>query len=232
MGISVIFRRKKVKNNVERSSLAGSYLSRVSSEERIAFLNHIQGTGISEETFRSLSDGDAMTTINRFRASDWYRRNAEICRLSMGIDPSAKVSFNAREGYWRGNVELSLWREICGYCSNCGRQIVDNRHHYVNGENMICQSCFDLLRKFAPIMVNHVPGFVANDNEFEYHVWCGWDDFISRFPPKIGWHYEWAHNHIVLVDDDRKEWWVIWNIHHPDILREVMERCPQFRAYP
>lgn len=231
-----LFGKKHTKDGKKRGSrgdsLSEEYLSRISNEERDAFTDYLLKNGKDLYEFLAMDDPAAMVCINRFRASDWYRRNAEVCRLSYSLDPSAKSLYNAREGVWNGHVKISESAHpvLHGYCCNCGKQLIDHDHRFLNGGRMHCLVCFNVLKKFTPVMVHYYHGCIDNGNQFEYHVWTGWDDFLSRFPAETGWHYEWSHSHLMTVKDDRKEWWVTWNIHHPDILREVMERCPEFRT--
>ena len=224
--------RTREKKKDPKQSLAESYLSRASDEEKDAFTEYISKHGHDMASFGRMDDIHAMQIINRFRATEWYRRYGILYRVSILIDPSSESRYTARKGALCGHVAISHgFRNppIKGYCHNCGRQLVDYDFCYKSGDICHCLSCFELYKKHRPVMVHHIPGCVDTGNEFTYHLWKGWEDFIQKYPLQEGWHYEWHDNHLMDVKNDRSEWWVTWNIWHPDILKEIMDRCPEWK---
>ena len=146
--------------------------------------------------------------------------------------PDYKAMFDARKGFWNGNVEIAdrYWEyEIKGYCSHCGRQLIGYYYKYYDKEISLCNKCFDLFERFTPVLIHYYPGCVENGNSYKIHVWKGYDEFVKSNPPDDGWHYELSENHIMDVSKDHKEYWVLWIIRDDSIIEELRKRIHEWR---
>lgn len=146
--------------------------------------------------------------------------------------PDYKAMFDARKGFWNGNVKIGYnmrQPQIKGYCSNCGKQLVDYDSMFSDNDISLCGRCFDLFERFTPVLIHHYPGCVENGGEYAIYVWKGYDEFIERHPPSKGWHYELSGTHIMDISDDQKEWWVLWNTRDDSIVKELSERIPKWK---
>ena len=114
-------------------------------------------------------------------------------------------------------------------CTHCGIPVdTPDYNTYLDfGAWAMCRACAGAAEILTPFIVHHYPGCVETDS-WESYLWTDLPTFQRDHPPKKGWHYEYRDTHIMDVKDDQSEWWVLWHIKHPKVMKDVIEGLPEW----
>ena len=179
-------------------------------------------------------------TVDEMRSMDFFTFNAkvlihldkdpyykrmkpyyELCsRIKKGL-PNAESTLKDRKGRWWGCIFRIDDYRYSDRCGHCGLPFYIYDRYYDICGNAFCQTCFKSASMLMPTITHHYPNFVERD-DVEVYPWKDLATFLKDHPPKEGWHYEYSDWHIMDVKDDQSEWWVLWNIQHPKVLKDVM----------
>ena len=122
-----------------------------------------------------------------------------------------------------------------GNCTQCGRRLIDYDLNYDNGSIKLCKDCFKEYRKEHHVIVKHCPGCVENGGDNVFYLWEGLEKFIEDNPAGEGWEYRRDpadakdHGYIMLDAKFKTEWWVMWIVDDPEIIKEINKKLPPMK---
>ena len=168
-----------------------------------------------------------------------YKRLKPYYELCSGVksrrEKSIKTLRDRKDRYWGTVFTLqSQYHTPSGIerCANCGKYFGDYQQYFDFGnDQLLCRPCCDALRDLTPMLIHHIPGFVERD-DIPAYLWKDLATFLKDHPNTPGYHYAYSEDDIMEIKDDHSEWWVLWHIKHPRILKEVMDGMQKFVAHP
>lgn len=207
-------------------------------DERAYFDRWCYDHGFTEQQMKAMSMFEFnVKVLKPMDCEPEYQRMKVYYELASGVksrkEQSVKTLKERKDRYWSkvfGVMSQYHTPEGIERCSNCGLHFEDYQNYYDFGNDMLlCYKCMDAFRNLYPILIHHIPGCVERD-DIPCYLWTDLATFLKDKPARSGYHYEYSDDHIMEVSDDGQEWWVIWNIKHPKIMKEVLEGLPEWEC--
>jgi len=150
-----------------------------------------------------------------------------VSRVKREYERSKKELADRQDRFWGMIREITDEPCEIDRCMHCGLPLHTYTTRLDFGYGLMCRPCAGAAENVVPFIVHHYPGFVERDN-LESYLWTDLPTFLKDHPANDGYHYEYHDLHIMEVSNDQSEWWVLWNIKHPKVMKDVLEGLPEW----